>query len=152
MTLIIKGVGLMTVFAVCAVLGFSKAAVLKRRATELEDIICRLQELGQYLRYEGIERIELVQKTFAGSGSVTVRNGVICVCEGILAPQDIQLLEEFFGKLGSSDARGECERVELYASLLSRQQETAAKSAEREGKLYRTMGLCAGAAGCLLLI
>lgn len=152
MTLIIKGLGLITVFAVCTAFGFSRAAALKRRAAELEDICCRLRELGQYLRYEGVERMRLVQKTFAGSDAVTVLNGGISIAEGIFAPQDRQLLEEFFQKLGSSDVTAECERVELYVGLLSRQQEIAAKNAAEQGKLYRTMGLCAGAAGCLLLI
>lgn len=152
MILIIKGLGLLMIFTVCVALGFSKAAAFKRRARELENIICCLQELGQYLRYEGIERISLVKKAFDKSDSVSVINDNIYISEEILAPQDRQLLEEFFGKLGTTEVKGENDRVKLYVELLSKQHETAVKIAEEHGKLYRIVGLCAGAAGCLLMI
>ena len=152
MITVFKVLGMLLLFSVCALLGFYKAAVLAKRAKALETMVCRLKEMAQYLSYEGAEREKLLQKVFGGCDIVDLENGRVQLRDNSLDSGDTEIITDCFSKFGSCDLKGERERLDMYIGMLSDRRENAAKSAAELGRVYRTIGLCAGAAGCLLLI
>ena len=152
MEIFFKSIGLFLLFLLSVWIGFLKAAELKRRAFALRMVCESLQELQNRLRYEGTERVRIINDTFGANGITEIKNSETVINECGLNTADKNQLEDYFKKFGASDTASEEKRAAMYLSLFLKTKEAAEKTAAEQGKLYRTVGVCAGAAVCLLLI
>lgn len=65
--------------------------------------------------------------------------------------RDVELLEAFGTRLGTTDTQGQLTHIELYQSLFQKQLTQAKEELEQKAKLYQTLGLFAGIAAALTL-
>ena len=65
---------------------------------------------------------------------------------------DRAALLDFGNGLGATDLEGQLNHVRLHRELLSDRLRVAEENAEARGKVYITLGICAGVGLCMLLI
>ena len=69
-----------------------------------------------------------------------------------LEKSDISITENFFKDIGMLDTDSECERCELYISLLDTQIINAQKNYHELGKLYKSIGFMSGLFFCIFFL
>lgn len=65
---------------------------------------------------------------------------------------DMALLKEFGDGLGSTDTEGQLNHIALYQGLFGKQQKSAEDDIAQKSKLYKALGLFAGAAAALMFL
>ncbi len=150
MNMALKLLGMLLVFSSCFMLGAYKASRLKIRVTGLCGLLEGLSELSARLMYEQSERSVLIHRTLSAKGIEFDGKGL--KCKNGLNAEDERLLLEFLSDFGSGDINRERERIELYIELFSKVNDAARREADQCSRLYKTLGACLGAAGCLIII
>ncbi len=143
--------GLLILFLICVFMGFLKAYMLKIRVTDLEEIHKGLSEILQRLRYEGTHRNRLVNDSFSHTNILKIQEDKPVFCDSALEEEDKKIFMEFYESLGTGDFGAESDRVRLYMSLFEGRLKEANKKYGELGRLYKTIGVCIGAAGFILL-
>ena len=147
---IIKLCGMAGLIITGWLVGFKKSADLRFRVQRLKKLYEETEELLHRLQYEGLERDRLLLSSF--SDFCLVRNGKILFNESGLTAEDAVILKEMIQKLGTGNLETEEKRL-LYVLERLRQQESAAqKIAVTNGKIYQTLGTCAGIMICIFLL
>lgn len=148
----IKLLGFALIFSACALIGTYKSLALKNREQRLLEIKGCFEELSARLLYDGSERTQLIESVFVGKGIVELENGIFKVTDCGISADDKKLLAEFLSAFGSADTKSEYERIKLYTSLTEKNLSNAASENSKLSRLYRTLGICFGAAVCLILL
>ncbi len=131
--------------------GFMLSDRLKKREKALLYVIGCLKELKSRIRLESGEINGLLKKSFTNSTILNIGEN-LCVNSNWLKPDDIDLINEYFKNAGMSDIYAECDRLDLYISLIECRYESAKSESERLCRLYRTLGfLCGAFIGIMLL-
>ena len=142
----------MLIFLVCGTAGYIKAAAVLKRKHSLATVCRCLTDMKNRLRYEGNERLRLISEAFSGSGLLEISNGEIIILPCGLSENDCSVLYNLFDSFGSGDLNSEIERIELFLSVFEQKRQDADTNASQQVKLYRTLGICAGAVICLIFI
>ena len=144
--------GLIFVFASCAIFGFLKSAALSRRSELLSEVITGLISLKEQIRFCGGELKTLLPLCLGDVRAVRVENDGVTVLKNGLCDEDFVILKRLFDGLGSGDTTAEINRIERAVASLKAQQSGAAEEFLKKGKLWRGGGVCVGTAICILLI
>lgn len=104
------------------------------------------------MRYGAYERDRLIKEAFSQGNILTVQDGNIVFLESGLYQEDEAALSELFSEFGRADTASEEGRIRLYKTLFEQKKQDFETEAATAVKLYRTIGICAGAVVCLIFI
>lgn len=165
MLMILKVCGMLLVVACTTSIGISMAQALSRRVRELEGCIALLtgMEGGAFLqsgasrrgrRAAGGARESAQEAPFLPACAALCRKGTpfpqawreaVEKQGGSLTREDAAIVEALADTLGQCDLDGQLSSLSHAKALLAMQLAAARERCESHGKLYRTMGLLAGA-------
>lgn len=155
----------------CVLAGCSGAARLKRRYAALSEICTGLRRISLGLAYTNQTVAELIvnvggegtQGLFTrvardvASGTTPMaaweraeREGRAALCG--LSPNDGKALTVFFSLLGGSDRCSQRKHADAALGMLSVQCAAARDAYEKNGRIYRTMGVLLGAGMAILML
>lgn len=149
--LLIKIIGLITVFSVCTAAGFMKSAAINKRAKKLSDFYRSICSLAERIRIGSDEILRLVEICFDRSLCGISENKIV-IDESYLSPDDIRLLNELFSGLGMEDSTSEYNRINSYLRLIEIQCESANADTAQLCKLYKSLGALCGIFICIFLL
>jgi hypothetical protein len=149
--LILKILGLITVFAVSCLLGFYKSVGLKVKADRIYSLIRSLEKMAEYIRLGNLEILLLIEKCF-DKELVFVKENKIYTNKDILDKESIKIIEEFFSAIGTGDKKAEYERTFIYKNMLEKEYNEAYKVYKEQGRLYNTLGVLGGLFLILFLV
>ena len=164
MLMILKVCGMLLVVACTTSIGISMAQALSRRVRELEGCIALLTGMEGELSYslappdEAVARLEeresAQEAPFLPACAALCRKGTpfpqawreaVEKQGGSLTREDAAIVEALADTLGQCDLDGQLSSLSHPKALLAMQLAAARERCESHGKLYRTMGLLAGA-------
>lgn len=143
-----KVIGLILIFSVPSMIGFSKAYSLKKRKERLADLIKCMTSLVEYVKIGNSERKYLIEKAFGDEFSPE-KNAVRD--EG-LTKEDKALFGEFFQSFGKSEKKAEIDKINLYLTFLKENYKTAENDVEKLSKLYSRTGVLTGVTIVIFII
>lgn len=152
MRLLLKILGLAVIMTASYIFGQLKVSSLKNRKEKLHLFCIGLEGLKESVGFAQWELPFLYKKHFNPCSFLTFEGGNITLAEKDFSAEDIALINEFFEGAGALDCVRECERIELYISLLKKQLECAEEKLLNEGKLWKTLSLCMGIGIGILLL
>lgn len=162
--------GILCIMLACTGAGMYAAAKLRYEVTAYERLISLTESCAAYIRCQCPELDELLlllseQPAFGAFGflrEISERlapgmppSAVWCsaVCSDAAVPKGAQeILCSLGGVLGTTDIPGQLSAIELHCTRLKRAAEESRERCERQGKLYRSLGLLGGAMLALLLL
>ena len=173
MLMILKVCGMLLVVACTTSIGIAMAQALSRRVRELEGCIALLTGMEGELSYslappdEAVARLEERESAqeapflacgkgvpFLPACAALCRKGTpfpqawreaVAKQGGSLTREDAAIVEALADTLGQCDLDGQLSSLSHAKALLAMQLAAARERCESHGKLYRTMGLLAGA-------
>lgn len=148
----VKAFGLLLLLSACTMAGFTAALRLKAQEQKLMQVSLGLKQLKDRIRLDGGELPRLVRESFSGIGTVSEEGGAVILTVPGLDNKDAALLNEYFYSAGMSDAISECDRTELYISLIEGRHAAARKKAAELCRLYQTAGFLTGLFICIFLL
>lgn len=150
MTWPFKLFGLLMIFSAASLSGFMKSMQLKQRYKKLCQICRSLGDLKERIRLNSGEISRLIAQCFGALAAA--ENGSFKVNEYGLEKEDIALINEFFHNIGMSDTAAECERAELYISLISKKCSEAEQKCKELCRLYNSIGILGGIFICIFFL
>ena len=141
MRLLFKISGFILIILTTTAIGFLKSNTLNIRYKKLCNLKGAISDLKQRIRMGCGEIDKLVSISFK---DLTDYYG--------LEKNDIKLIETFFKEIGMLDTESECERCDLYISLLDTQIINAQKNCQELGKLYKSIGFMSGLFFCIFFL
>ena len=151
MKIIFKITGAIFIMLSCTYFGFSAAIKLRQREKSLLEFEGYIRELKNRIIYDGSEVSYLLSVIFPPD-MLTFSNKGIDITDNRLNAEDKRILEEYFLKLGTTESESEADRAALCIEQLKVQQKKAAEDCRQKSNLYRTLGLCCGIFGSIILI
>ena len=146
-----KIIGIIVLLFSSSTYGFVLADSLKKREKALLYVVECLKELKNRIRLESGEINGLLKKSFTNSSILNISEEMR-VNSNWLKQGDIDIINEYFKNAGMSDIYAECDRLDLYISLIESRYESAKEESGRLCRLYRTLGfLCGAFIGIMLL-
>ena len=157
MLMILKVCGMLLVVACTTSIGISMAQALSRRVRELEGCIALLTGMEGELSYslappdEAVARLEeresAQEAPFLPACAALCRKGTPFpqAWREAVEKQGAAIVEALADTLGQCDLDGQLSSLSHAKALLAMQLAAARERCESHGKLYRTMGLLAGA-------
>lgn len=167
-----KGIGLCLVVAAGLLIGLYAAFTLKQRERTLTLGVELLSFLQTRIQYTAAPLSDLLQEAARQERFASLaflQQTAILLTQGQTAPQawregvrsrerqdgltreDTALLLRVGDDLGRTDTSGQTAHLTLCCQQMEQQRHTARETARTKGTLYRTLGLCVGAAAALLL-
>ena len=143
--------GMVMVFSVCSIWGFSRSAALKKRAEKLLAFSRSAQELAELIRTEACEIRPLLERTFDGQ-LLKVTEKDFFLNEEYYKKEDVKLLLAFLSKLGLSDSLSEYRRISGYAEIIKQRSDQAFCECEKLCRLYKSLGCMVGIFICIFLL
>lgn len=137
-----KIIGFIAVIIATSAIGFLKSQQLKIRYKKLCAFQNGLMELKEHIRLNSGELDRILKQSFTIDYNDFTH----------LEKEDVEILKDFFDKLGMSDSIAEEKRCELYANLLNPQITGAKDKYMGLGKLYRSIGVLSGVFICIFFI
>lgn len=167
----LKFILLVLIVLVSAKIGFLKSESYKIR----EDNLKKINEALLYLKtkieftYEPIKNIfeEISKVVFDGKDNifkVAVENmnengsineswiNAVDVFENNFKREDIEIIKSFGKLLGRTDKKGQISEIEVTRICIEKNIILAEKEKEKNGKLYKTLGIVSGFAASIILI
>ncbi len=77
---------------------------------------------------------------------------MLCKFKDVLTVEDLDVLESFAKKLGTSDTLGELKNIDMHLELISKSICDADADIKQKSKIYKTLGLSLGVTISILLI
>ncbi len=165
----IKLIGIMAVLISTSLAGISSSEKLKNRVTELNIINYMLEEISILIRYKALtvyQIIDSLKKNPSFSSLSFISNIEINLhvpfkvsweksIDGMttsLTQSDIKLLKSFGASLGTSDIEGQLSTIEVFKGNFSKTEKDAISVYEKKSRLYRSLGVLAGAFISIMLI
>ncbi len=142
MNLLFKAVGFVLIILTTSALGFLKANLLNMRYKKLVSLKNAITDLKQRIRLTHNEIDKLIAICFKNIPDLYSN----------LEKSDIEIIKSFFEGVGQSDTSSECERCELYISLLDTQISDAKKNYTELNKLYKSVGFLSGVFICIFFL
>ena len=146
-----KIIGLIMCFLACAGMGFLKSLTLRKRKDKLTSFYLAILQLAEYIKADGAE-IGLLSKRCFSENEVVLNNGKPTLNKSFLEKEDVSLIEEFLSEFGIRDISGEYKRTQLYASLIEKKREQAARKCSELCKIYNILGVLSGVVICIFFI
>ncbi len=144
----IKAVGLILIFSVPSMIGFSKAFTLKKRRDRLIRLIKCMTSLSEYVKIGNSDRKSLIGKSFGNEFSAE-RN---TVSEENLTKEDREIFAEFFQSFGKSEKKAEYDKIKLYLNFLNENLKKAENDFEKLSSLYSRTGILIGLVICIFFV
>lgn len=149
--LFVKAIGFILIVSSSTLIGALKSYQLKLRLTRLNEIYRSVFDLKERIRLNGGEIYRLIIESF-GEGAVDFKDNGFKINRSGLCQQDINIIDEFLSNIGMSDVKAECDRTELYMTLILKQCDIAEKKCVELCKLYNTTGFLCGIFICIFLL
>lgn len=137
-----KIAGFVIVIIATSAIGFLKSQQLKLRHKRLCAFRNGLLELKEHIRLGSGELERILKQSFDIDYTDFIH----------LEKEDIEILQDFFHKVGMSDSLAEAKRCELYINLLTPRIKSAKEKYAQLGKLYRNIGIMSGLFICIFFI
>ena len=169
----IKLTGCVLIFTSCCLLGMMKASSYRERSRELESIL----ELVKLMELEISYRKEPLAKTFQkaaslkpcwfsgvlqSSGEALTRQRSLHEAwreamaankkESPLQQQDMEILQDLALGLGKSDTAGQARILEPAMARLRQQLNSAKEQEQKQGRMYRGLGIAAGIVIAIMIL
>ncbi len=141
--------GMLLLFVSCTAFGIYKSAQLKERYKRLDKICRSMDGLYNRILHSSGELDKLMYASFGETADSLIEREQT---SEVLKREEAELLGEFLSSLGSSDTESECSRILLYKSLFEAHRDSALGDCESGCRLWRTAGICVGAATCIFLM
>lgn len=151
MTALFKPVGLALIVFSSTLFGFFQSYKLKYRLRFLRNFNRSLSELKERIRFCNDEISELIECCFE-ENMICDEKGKKYVENRMLKTGDLCLINDFLEGLGMNERSSECERIELYISLLEKNVQSAETDWQNLSKLYKTSGFLCGLFITLMLL
>ena len=150
----IKLYGIILLILSFTMLGFYMSYKLRKRKTDISDILLFLNKLSTAIRYRTADIYTLINECTQGCLlSLNDQKDLITAVDKLAINKDEQrLLRAFFKEFGKSDIDGELSRIEYYKHIFTEQYEAAKSEIESKSKLYKMSGLFSGLAFAVILI
>ena len=142
MRLLFKLLGFALIVLTTTAIGFLKSYYLNMRYKKLCSLKNSLADLKQRIRLSYGEIDELLAVSFKDTPDLY----------SYLEKSDIEIIDNFLKNIGMSDTKAECERCELYISLLDAQIIKAQKNYNELNKLYKSVGFMGGLFICIFFL
>jgi len=160
---------LFLVFAICTILGFSKAKSYDGRVDELKKIKNALETIKTKIEftYEPIKDIflEITKIIYSGQKNIFLDTVNLshqtniteswCLAvekESKLTKEDKSTLKMFGKLLGKTDKDGQINEINVTSKLIDTQLEKAEQEKQKNYKLFRTLGGVIGLGLCIVLL
>ena len=158
----LKLLGLVVLFFSVCGMGISAGVGLKERVKKLVEFIKIAEQFEIYTQYIQTDIFETMRRINASekSGILTsllehqenwsrssIEEALTVICES-----DREIMIEFFCAIGTSDLNGQsavCKKAVLRASQVLQE---AREELNSKGKMYRSLGICAGLAAVIFFI
>lgn len=165
-----KLTGILCIVLACAGAGAYASGRLRREVTAFEQLISLTESCAAYIRCQSPELDELMRtlaeqpsfgrfhflKTVSEELSPGIPPSMIwnsAVCSDSSVPKSAkEILCSLGTVLGTTDTPGQLSAIELHCHRLQRAAEESRERSERQGKLYRSLGLLGGAMLAVLLL
>lgn len=167
-----KWLGCVLALCACGALGWSAAAELKRRVSQLRaflaaleemerELCCRLTPMPELLAGLGERAPGEVGQFFARCAAqmegldgpfAPLWDGALVRSGLCLTQEDLGVLAELGGILGRYDAPSQCSAIAQVKGRLEENLAGAAERRDRLGRVYGVLGLSAGAVLAILLL
>ena len=142
MRLLFKLSGFTLIVLTTTAIGFLKSNSLNMRYKKLCNLKSAVTDLKQRIRLSHGEIDKLIAVSFKNIPDLYSN----------LEKSDISITENFFKDIGMLDTDSECERCDLYISLLDTQIINAQKNYHELGKLYKSIGFMSGLFFCIFFL
>ncbi len=147
----LKIIGCLLIFSSCALCGISVSGKFYKRKKVLNEISIGLDKAACRLKRGGADRKRIIEESFKDV-ITTDKNGEISISQAGINLDDKKILDSYFSAFGKENTEKELKNLELTASLIKIQYESAVKEAEKNASLFKTLGFCAGLLLCILFI
>ncbi len=147
----LKIIGCLLIFSACALCGISASGKFYKRKKVLNDISLGFDKAACRLKRGGADRKRIIEESFKDV-IITDKNGEISISQAGLNLDDKKILDSYFSGFGRENTEKELKNLELTASLIKIQYESAVKEEEKNASLFKTLGFCAGLLLCILFI
>jgi len=124
--------------------GLFGAQKLKKRADCLLDIRLAVEKIKNQIRSGNDDFFFAFNNAFCDIDSIEIIDKKLRFANNLLLKEDKDIIFELFGALGTSDIKGECEKIEIYDGIIEKQYLSAKCEYEQKGKIYKTFGFCVG--------
>lgn len=147
----VKILGIILITFSCAFTGFCKAWSLTLRHKKLSLVFDGICMLNGYIQSGGCELDTAIKNSFLKCDFLSFDREFYCDDKD-LKKEEKDLLFEFFGTLGKSAKKAECEKIENLKIKLQQILLTAQNDVKQKSKIYQSFGICVGLAIGILLI
>ncbi|RKN84706.1 stage III sporulation protein SpoIIIAB [Paenibacillus ginsengarvi] len=170
----LKLLGAMLILFAGTMIGFAKASVYARRPRQIRGLIQALQRLETEMAYgytplpEALQRISsqlepqlaamfrmAAEPLLSGEGKTageSFRDAVhACLKQTALSSNEREILSQMSFTLGISDREDQTKHLRLAVSLLQAEEQTAWEDKRRYEKMWRSLGVLAGAFVVILM-
>lgn len=151
MSLIIKAFGIISVFCAFSFFGFLNAFKLKKRRTDLSDVIISLQKIPEYIEIYESESGEILKEVMPKG--VNLYTEPVQFEKGVcLNAEDKLLLSRFAKNFGMATKPDERKKCEAFLSLIKERYEEAKTEEKEKSKLYNIGGVLLGLTAVILML
>ncbi|MCL2089587.1 MAG: stage III sporulation protein AB [Oscillospiraceae bacterium] len=163
----IKIIGMAAIIAAGGFAGLYMSGSLSKRVSELELVLLLIERLKTSIRYSHTHTSVIVAEAASHiplsflsdcrdnldrqPGFPVAWRTALERYDGNLTAADIQAVGTIGGILGSCDAQGQTEALELTAERIGACLEDARKERDTKGKMYRSLGILAGVGLSIIL-
>lgn len=142
MKLLFKVLGFCLIILTTYTLGFLKSNTLNMRYKKLCCVKNALCDLKQRIRLNSGEIDKLISLSFKEIPDIY----------SYLEKSDTQIIKDFFENIGMADTKAECERCELYITMIDTKIKEAEKNYGELNKLYKSCGFFGGVLICIFFL
>ncbi|MCQ2454671.1 MAG: stage III sporulation protein AB [Clostridia bacterium] len=133
-------------------IGVYKSSDLKKKRDNMLDFCLGLKSLAEEIRISAEEIFPLVKRAFSEYSLFDITTEKIRVKSGAFLRKDEEKANEFLMQLGTSDKKGECEKISAYGDLFYERYQELNKEYGQKSKVYKTVGFCVGVTLGLFII
>ena len=171
MQILLKTFGAFLIFSVGAVLGMRKGQSFVLRSEMLADMVCFLQYIMTNLHFRRDTTCDILLEALANASLKklpfslqrvpsaqlpqaldTALKALAQKTKPLLNDSELQQFGDALLQLGRSEAEEETQKLSYAIAVLAGAASEAAQEAKIQCKMYRTLGLSAGAAAAVLLL
>lgn len=166
----IRFIGAIMIFFAVSFFGIYLSDNIKRKKERLEIEEKMIEEIAVMIRWNSLTLNEIAEELFKNKIFTNVKFlnvlseycNDICsfpdawekavLLDGNLSKEEQKILLEVGSTLGTTDKEGQLSALELYSTRIKKMQESEAEKYRQKGRMYRSLGVTAGAMIGIIII
>lgn len=157
----LKILGCLLLFLAVSAIGFLFAEKLSKRVKYLKSLKHFSLSCSDEMRYNGKKLFNILSDykddnlhflSKISRENILLKDELELLLKDYINDSDVDVLVEFFKKLGNSDIEGQKTHCAYYFELFGSMLEEAQKELDEKGKLYKTLSVFGGLALLILII